>query len=51
MEQLLQKPDRVHIHLHPDIAGHGHLREPFAQKPLYADIAPRLEQKPPAVPC
>ena len=46
----LQKPYRVHIHLHPNIAGHIYPRQPFAQKPLYADIAPRLEQKPPPMP-
>jgi hypothetical protein len=27
----LQKPHRVHIHLHPDIAGYIHLCQPFAQ--------------------
>lgn len=46
----LQKPHRVHIHLHPDIAGHIHPGQPFAQKPLHANIAPRLKQEPPAMP-
>ena len=40
----LQKPHRVHIHLHPDIAGYIHPGQPIAQKPLHADIPPRLEQ-------
>ena len=46
----LQKPYRVHIHLHPNIAGYIHPRQPFAQKPLHANIPPRLQQKPPAMP-